>query len=392
MRRDGNLYRTLFILPSARAKKVGLQRAACCTKYGGIGTVDDVDDRVVEHPLHSVRNKKFMKYGHCSTTDSHHYMSATTPLYLYVISLVVLLGGCTETVSPRINSGSPFTVYGYLDPSTDTQTIRVIPIADTIDEVKSLEIDATVRTINLQTNETVVWQQKRTVFSDSTEGIVFTANFTPLYTHSYRLEVSNADGEMTTAETVVPEFTEIEFLSGENPFAPVFLIHSQNANLVQVSMSYLAVAMQPSISILGNVFLPVNVSYRGKEVAGADGLELQVDLRNDRNHVLSAMSNVCVTTPFITIRSAEMRFFVGDDQWVPPGGVFDADTFIQPGTFSNITNGYGYFGSGYGANFSIRLTASAIQQLGYAVNPPCVTGPGFNPNAPECDDVESCFE
>ena len=34
-------------------------------------------------------------------------------------------------------------------------------------------------------------------------------------------------------------------------------------------------------------------------------------------------------------------------EWDPPGGVFDADVLVQPGTLSNVENGFGFVGAGY---------------------------------------------
>ena len=309
-----------------------------------------------------------------------------------LILLTTFLGGCEETVSPFLGEDRPFTIYGYLDPTTDTQVIRVVPISENINNVSILEVDAEVRTVHIESNEEIVWQKTPTLFSDSTEGVVFTANFTPLFENAYRLEVTNDIGERVTAETVVPREISAVRIQRGNSLQPGFFLPGDLPNLVQVSMNYSALAMQPAISGLTDIIVPVRVSYRGKEIAVTDGWEVRANLRSDREKVLSAMADFCVTTPFITIRTAEFEFFIGDDAWVPPGNDFNAEELVQPGVFSNIENGYGYFGSGYSFNFAITMNSTILEQIGYVVDRPCQTGPGFDPTIPECQDIFTCTE
>src|SRR5690606_41544980 len=40
-----------------------------------------------------------------------------------------------------------------------------------------------------------------------------------------------------------------------------------------------------------------------------------------------------------------VRLTMSDDAWRPPGGVFNPDILVQPGTFSDVEHGFGFFGS-----------------------------------------------
>ncbi len=319
-------------------------------------------------------------------------MQLSRTLLYCCISLILFLGGCSETVSPIVGEEPPFTIYRYLDPTTDAQIVRIIPIAETIDEVDRLDVDATVRTIHMDSGEAIVWQKTSVSYPDSTQGVVFRANFRPEHNSAYRLEVSNTEGELITAETVVPELIEIAPIDEGNPFMPGFFVQGSDPNLIRIAMNYSAIAMQPGFSGLPDVVIPVSVSYKGTEEPANDGLEIRASLLADRDLILAAMGKVCITSPFITVRTAELEFFIGDDEWVPPGGDFDATTLVQPGVFSNIENGYGYFGSGYSVVFSIRLTSNLLQQIGYGVERPCFPGLGFDPTIPECQELMPCFE
>ena len=62
-----------------------------------------------------------------------------------------------------------------------------------------------------------------------------------------------------------------------------------------------------------------------------------------------------------------MRVHVGDENWISPIGVFDPDFLVEPGTFSNVDNGFGYFGSGYVETIALRPPVALIRRAGFYV-------------------------
>ena len=150
-------------------------------------------------------------------------------LPVFVLILIPLLGGCEEAVSPFIGEARPFSVYGYLDPTTDEQVIRVVPIVENIIDVNQTDVEAQVRTIHRETGETTIWQKTPTLFSDSTEGVVFKANFTPAFENTYRLEVTSPSGEQVAAETTVPRDITVTRLTGGNVLLPGFFLEGRSA-------------------------------------------------------------------------------------------------------------------------------------------------------------------
>ena len=313
--------------------------------------------------------------------------------YLVLFSLI-LITGCEDSVSPSVGEDRPYTVFGYLDPTTSTQLLRVIPIAESITEVDLVNLDAEVRTIHEESGAVTVWRQIPVEFSDATEGIIYSAEFTPEYENTYRLEVEDPSGEMVRSQTTVPKEVNISLLSTSTLFRPGIFIEGELPNLVQAGILYDAVALQPAISTQSDIRVPILVSYRGEQDRSDGGWEIRANLRDDFEVVRQAMDGVCLTTPFITIRGAEFQAFVGDEAWIPPGEAedFDERLLVQPGTFSNIENGLGFFGSGYNVDFSLRLASSTLNQIGYNANQPCQPGPGFTDfSVPECQDLEPCF-
>lgn len=311
----------------------------------------------------------------------------------FFLLVLLLITGCDDTVSPSVGEERPFTVFGYLDPTTSTQLLRVIPIAENINQVDLVEVDAQVRTIHQETGDVIVWQQVPALFADSSEGVIYSADFIPEYENTYRLEVESSTGEMATAQTTVPKNVNISLLTTSTLFRPGIFIEGELPNLVQAGILYEAIALQPAISAKEDITVPVLVSYKGEQDRSDGGWEIRANLRDDFENVRQALNSVCLTTPFITVRSALFRAFVGDEAWVPPGGGLDFDpiVLVQPGVFSNIENGLGYFGAGYNVDFSIRLASSTLTQIGYMPTKPCQPGPGLDENSPTCVDLEPCF-
>ena len=315
-------------------------------------------------------------------------------LYSICLAFALLCGGCDDSVSPLIGEERPFSIYGYLDPTSDTQVIRVVPIVGTIQDVSLADdVDAEVRIIDTESGEVVAWQPSAVIYPDSSQGTVFTANFTPEFEKTYRIEVENSTGELVTAETTIPRRIEINSLTTGNVFRPGIFIPGDFPNLVQAGIEYEVVALQPSISGQMDPVIDVFVSYKGEQDPSNDGWEIRTNLRNDFDALRQALDDVCITTPYFTVRGARFIAFVGDDTWVPPNGAveFDQELLVQPGTFSNVENGYGFIGSGYAVDFSIRLTTPTLVQIGYMTTRPCQVGPNFDPNDPECLDIEPCF-
>ena len=63
----------------------------------------------------------------------------------------------------------------------------------------------------------------------------------------------------------------------------------------------------------------------------------------------------------------ELIVLVTNAEWVPPTGVYDAELLVEPGTFSNVENGFGFVGAGYPASFRWEPSESALLAAGFFV-------------------------
>ena len=311
---------------------------------------------------------------------------------LLLIGVTSIASGCDETVNPIVGEERPVTVFGYLDPTSDRQILRLIPITASIQELERQNVDADVQTIHESTGAVQTWSPVSVAYSDSSVGTVYEAFFTPEYAQTYRLEILSREGSLTHAVTTIPPELEITQDTDGNPLRPGFFIPGELPNLVQMDMVYEVMAMQPVVSTAENVLLPIRISYKDTQLPADGGWRLAADLRDDFDLIGDELRTFCITTPFIALRSSAFVFFVGDAAWVPPGASFDPALIAQPGVFSNVENGYGYFGSGYEKKFQFRLSESARVQLGFALEGPCQDGPADPQNPePECLVFEPCL-
>ena len=310
--------------------------------------------------------------------------------YLHTLLLALLLAGCSETVNPLVEEERPFTIFGYLDPSASIQTVRVIPITKRIDEPFEETIDASVVSVDMETNETRVWRDSVVTFESDKRGHVFVSNFTPEYERTYRLEVSRSDGAVSSVEVNVPP--QINAIRPPLNTSSTQLAYQLEAvdrpNIVQAEMQYLAVALQPP-SEPGPIFHPVEISYRGKETPSPAGWQVEVDIREDYKIIEAEFERNCLTTEYITVRTMQFVLFIGDEAWTPPGNVFDEDVLAQPDVFSNVENGFGFFGAGYALRFNAIQPGSVLQRAGFTADSPCMDVP---PDDPSCRVIPPCFE
>lgn len=299
---------------------------------------------------------------------------------------MVLVLGCEEHPNPLVGEDRPFTVYGYLDPLASRQAVRVLPLLDTI-EAGSATIDAQVTSINLTTGEQRQWKDSLITFEDGEMGHVFVSHFTPEYGHDYRLEILRSDGAASSVEVTVPlQVTMMRRPGNVSTLFHYVLQANEKPNIVQADVKYVGAALQP---MANPIFYPVDVSYRTLEEPVSDGWEITINMQHDYQVIEEAFDQVCLTTEYIRMRSMEFVVFIGNDTWVPPGGAFDEEVLVQPGLFSNIENGYGFFGAGYALHTNPRPSSNARLAAGFSDAEPCVDVPLDDPS---CEVLPTCFE
>ena len=297
------------------------------------------------------------------------------PNYLHIavaIALALVLTSCEESVSPILESDRQFTLFGTLDMASDTQFVRVIPIRPTL--APSAETpDVTFTSTELSSGRTEIWSDSLITFSDGSPGFLYYSPFRVRAGRSYLLEIQpNGSPLVTSAETTVPAQPVVTVL----PEVIQSIISATESRLiVRQSVEWEGVLDEPFAAEVWYRFFRISdFTFRDIRIPYApilrpmepDGWHFDLDLKRDRDS-LGAQIDL---TPFIFLAGLGMTITVLDEDFVQPGGIFDPEVLAQPGTRSNVTNGFGFVGSV--GRFSVEwlLADSTINTLGYNLMEP----------------------
>ncbi len=286
------------------------------------------------------------------------------PLGLLVSVLFVM--GCEESVNPFVEEDRYFTVFGYLDTAAEEQFVRVIPLRTDFADLGNTTIDASVTTFEVETGQTVVWQDSLITYNDGSVGHVFHASFRPVPGWTYDLTISRSDGVQSSASTTIPLITGVELDDPTISTAAVFQkVRWSNIDFrpFRVEVWYRFLNSSPSLPFLMAVLTYGNVDDKYGQVVQGNKWEVLVRLTNDKEDVTKELGLSDSSAPFLM--SVGMRLTMTDDSWRPPDGVFDREVLVQPGTFSNVNNGFGFFGSLNQYSFEWTLSPQITSLIGY---------------------------
>lgn len=284
--------------------------------------------------------------------------------------VLILCTGCRETVDSRLDIEGPFSLYGIMNPKTDTHAVRIFEVQSNIMLVRPEPIDAVVTTLRLDTGEEQAWQDSVVQLDDGDFRHVYWAHFRVRPGESYRLDVVRSDGARSSAITTVPppvtlEVLEPDVLRPSQALMPVF-IHGRPPALPRINVEYILVGFAEEGS--APVFKPLLFNYAGEAEPQPGGYLLEINLREDYSEIFRAFDrDNDVTTDIIDLRQINVTVHVGDNKWVSPVGFFDEEFLVEPGSFSNVDNGFGFFGSGYTESISFRPPVDLLRRAGFYI-------------------------
>lgn len=293
--------------------------------------------------------------------------AALRPLTRACLLTGLLLGamGCEEDVDPFVESNQSFTVYGFLDPGEATQYLRVIPLRQVLTGEDETTIDAQVTTTELERGVTQTWADSLITFDNGSIGHVFYAQFRPIPGRTYRLEITRSDGApATVAVTTLPiqpvaifddMFIGSATIGGRPVFSAVQPIIWEGLDFApfRVEMWYRFANVPAS-----KPFLDMVRTYDETDIGRAVEEGWRIDARLSRDGEDLGAGG-------LTMLGLGMRITLADDSWRPPGGVFDPEILVQPGTFSNVDNGFGFFGAVNQYTIEWVLDQDVVEGLGY---------------------------
>ena len=257
--------------------------------------------------------------------------------------------GCEDEISPFNTIDFPFTIWGMVNPQADTQAVRVFTIDTTLDLIPSSSLDAVASIIEVEKQERHVLIDSVTQLPNGDYRHTFWSQFEVEHGELYRVEVERSDGLVTRSDDIrvpdpititAPEPTDIQV---QDLLLPV-LVNGNPPSMPRIDATYSTFAVNAlGVRTDDN---PVTISYaqnprldNGTWLIDIDLLQDFLVIREDFN-AKEIEGRIC--TDFITI-----EIHVGNEEWRSPTGVFDPNVLVEPGTLSNVENGFGFFGAGF---------------------------------------------
>lgn len=303
------------------------------------------------------------------------------------------LAGCDEEVVDATKTSRPFTLYGYLDPRSDVQVVRVFPIQHMLEQVGPEPLDAQVRFFDLE--EEVVYSSRDSVvaYPSGEHGHLYNAHFRPRHGSTYRVEVTRSDGETSAARVTVPSEVAIE---EENPFVtlslegptplphlPIF-VRGEPTWLATVTAIY-----DVQIVELDHAHRQIRIAYDFHQEQVPGGWRVALNLASDFEYIMDRLSREfggVVREYAVEFLRLRFQADVVNEGWYPPTGNFDADLLVEPGVMSNVENGFGFIGSGYKVTYQVDPSACLMYWAGFTYpGDPCTREDWCNFAGFRCD-------
>ena len=272
-----------------------------------------------------------------------------------LLVIAITLGSCADDfIDPFSNEGRYFTVYGYIDAGQIEHKIRVIPVTRhqaIIEHPSDIQaaLDAEVTLTDLTTGEVIEWVYGLEALEDRTFAHVFTTQFVVHAGRDYRLDVTRSDGVRAWAITEVPYISDSAFYQrGPISFSDDSSQVTQNI-VIPGDINpwrFEAIYLWTGDAFNRRVFVPYG---RRGAANGATGWTTTMSLSDDQDAVNQTINESMLAgsirddTPLI-LAGAGLRMSMLDVNWQLPEGSNDIDIAF-PDRFTNINNGYGFFGS-----------------------------------------------
>jgi hypothetical protein len=278
-----------------------------------------------------------------------------------------VLAGCEEDVTAVLNTAYPFEVYGLLNPTADTQYVRVFPIEGRLNPSPGAPVDAVVTSTDLSTGQATAWSDSLVAYADGTHGYLFWAAFRPRGGQPYRLDVTRSDGARSSALVTVVRPPELSAPVVGTGVTQTVRLGGNGAHLRVLEVAYW-------IKYNWTVHADTMVSLPYRELVQVEGDAHRVDLLFDDDYLTLRRDlehrGKYVRAYGVYPLEIWLRAMVTDAAWDPPGGIFDPEVLIEPGLLSNVENGFGFVGSGYVYERRLRLSEDELKAAGFEPYPP----------------------
>lgn len=270
--------------------------------------------------------------------------------------VVALLAGCEEDIAAPPDLPAYYTLWGAFDPRADVQAVRVVPITDTVGLGSPDALPVVVTSVDLRTGAETPWRDSVIAFSNGGYGHVYLADLRPAFGSLHVLRVVDDGGTETSALVSVPPLVE-----------PIVQTPVVGANRVDYPHLWVDAPrlnrVRARYALQDESCSPLEVERELAPTAAAPvefGWRTLLPLRDEAREIILGNEN----RP-LALLEIELSAEVASEDWRPPGGVFDPEVLVEPGTLSNVTNGFGFVGAAYEVSVAWRPTPDELSRSGF---------------------------
>lgn len=290
---------------------------------------------------------------------------------LYLLTAVTvsfLILGCEENITAVTGTDQAFSLYGVLRPVADTQYISIYPITDLLAPTEPEPLEGTVTATDQTTGESYELRDSLVLEENGHYAHFAWMPIRARYGHTYRIRVENLENQVSTTEVTVPQEASLEIREPEETFSvgvtnPVF-VTEEVPRLMNVEVEY-HIKFAEGEPQATTTRMTVSYNDEPREMDG--GWIVDVNLSNDFEKLRSRLQILgdWSVSYGIALLDMTIRLAVVNEEWDPPGGNFDDDVLVQPGTMSNVENGFGFVGAGYRLEEQWRPSAEYLEAAGW---------------------------
>lgn len=293
------------------------------------------------------------------------------PALFAALCVALACAGCEEDVVLVSGTDHVYSIYGVLNPQSDTQFVYVFPVEPSLEPGEAGPLDARVTTTDRQTGETATWSDSLVQDAQGNYAHLFYHPARVAYEHTYHLSVERSDGARSTVDVDVPPQVRVfprEASIGGEVWQPVDIVGTA-PRLLQVNVDYWAHAVEgftPTGFLLTDRH--VVVAHDAQLTRTAGGWRLMINLTDAYQAVRAAFA--AELTPEllsygIQLSLVTVETIVANEAWAPPGGVFDPEILIVPEAMTNVEDGFGFVGAGYRIRQQWRPPVEAAAAAGF---------------------------
>ncbi|NNF04724.1 MAG: DUF4249 family protein [Rhodothermales bacterium] len=280
-----------------------------------------------------------------------------------VLVAIVSVAGCDDTVlDPFDGEERYFSVYGYIDDFQTTHRVRVVPVSRLSGVIRNpsdpqASIDATVTSVDLLTGAETRWRHSLEKLSDETYAHIYTGEFLVRAGRRYRLIVERSDGRRTIAETTVPRIVEtfparlgqVVVSADSSEISQNVIMEGVRAPYDITAVYFMESFFTTEVGQTNPVKYKINIPYgRGEGPTPDGGWWFTLDWVRDGAIVRDFLYRFNAQGTWDLpgqITSVSIRVRLLDENWGLANGELDPIVQSQPGAYSNVENGYGFWGS-----------------------------------------------